>query len=334
MAFVKKLGVRRSFRRRTGYRRSMWKGRTRGTYKSRGQGRSEAAACLAVYANPFSTACTSPRIPDNKVYSSCGVRVQAVGEFTNDTTAPMEMLLFPGLNNSFFATSCIGGVNGALPFTNHGKFSLALVQDPASSVHKWRQVSCGMKVTLVNNSDENDGWFEAIRVQGSDSSGFGVQPQLAGPDGFVGSPGGVPVMPAINVGITNLVEHPTYITGKLRDIHKYMFQLNPQGSDHEFQIIARPPDVTIAQLLDNENFDMIYLRVWGRAGASTPTRLMVHVVSNQELIYDEASSMVRYHGNTRGSAPMVQSSRRRMMENPANQRAAKRPRTAYSSYQY
>lgn len=339
MPFVRKIGRRRrtTYRRKTGYRRSM----RRSSLYSR-SGRSEISSNLAVYANAFSTASTSPRIPDNKVYSSCGVRLQAVGEFVNDNTAPMEFLLFPGLNNALCAFSCTGGqvgdgTVGTLPFTNHAKIDLSTPgvfnQDPGTSIHKWRGVSCAMKVTLVNNSDENDGWFEAIRVQGSDTSGFALTEVAAG---LAVIAAGAGPLPAINVGITNLVEHPTYITGKLRDIHKYMFQLNPQGSDHEFEILPRNGNIREATeaYLDNENFDFIYLRVHGRAGASTPTRLMIHTIFNQEIIYDEASTMVRYHGNTRGSAAMVAVARKRLMQNPASQRAAKRARTAYASYSY
>jgi len=336
MAFVKKILARRrrpSYRRKTGYRRSY----RRNSYGSRSS-MSEARANLAVYANPFSTSSTSPRIPDNKVYSSCGIRLQAVGEFTNDTTAPMNFLLFPGINNSLLSTSCVGlDPNGALPFTNHARLQnvegdiTQFTQDPAQSIHKWRTVSCGMKVTLINNSDENDGWFEAIRIQGSFDSGFGLR--FVDGKGYVASTDNA-VLPAVTAG--NLVEHPTYITGKLRDIHKYMFQLNPQGSDHEFQIVPRDFSGSEANqvLVDNENFDMVFLRIYGRPGASTPTRVMVHVVHNQEIVYDEGSTMVRYHGNTRGSALMVATARKRILQNPASQRAAKRPRTAYASYSY
>lgn len=293
---------------------------------------------LAVYFNPFSPASSTPRIPDNKVYSSCGIKLQAVTEFSNDNTAPMEFILFPGLNNCLCSNSVIGGsgpLSGNMPFTNHAGVILTGTdynQPPATAIHKWRMVSCGMKMTLINNSDENDGWFEAIRVQGSDTSGFSLS--VLGTNYIIGGAGGG--FPAINSGITNLPEHPTYITGKLRDIHKYEFILNPQGADHEFEIAPRVMTAETATefMLDNENFDMIFLRVWGRAGASTPTRLMCHVVANQELVYDEASSMVRYHGNAPGTMNSMAVARKRMMSDPARQRAAKRPRTAYAAYRY
>jgi len=330
---------RPAYRRRTGYRRTMTRRLPMGR-KLYSAGRSSISQNLAVYHNPFSTATTSPRIPDNKVYSSCGVRLQAVGEFVNDSEGTMDFLIFPGINNMFAAQGVASGgsaLSNLLPFTNHASFILSGTtwgQPPETSVHKWRGVSFGCKFTLVNNSDENDGWWEAIRVQGSDTSGFGMSIIEAGRAVIAGSTS--TSFPAINVGITNMPEHPTYVTGKLRDIHKYAFNLNPQGSDHEFEIFGR--ENTAQQMtetaLDNENFDMIYVRVHGRAGVNTPTRIMAHVVANQELIYDEASSMSRYHSNTRGSSSAMAVARKRLMENSANQRAAKRPRTAYASYPY
>jgi len=317
---------RRTYGRRTG----RYYGRRRQGFLSTGRtGKSHFSSCLAVYNNPFSTATTNPKIPDGKVYSSAGVRLQAVQELVNDSSESMDILLFPGLSNGLIVSSTSSGTPAgdpySIPYRDHGRISATAGQygQVSAPIHKWRLVSQALKVTLVNNSDENDGWFEAIRIQGSDDSGFGASTRAgeSPSTGFIGA-GGASTMPA-NTS-TNLVEHPTYVTGKLRDIHRYMFHLMPQGNDHEFNIIPREPASSlefVKSQLDNESFDMVFIRVHGRTG-SAPTRLMLHVVSNQEVVYDEASFMTRYHSEARGNNLAFQSNKKRKMEHPANTTAA------------
>lgn len=314
---------RRTYGRRTG----RYYGRRRQGFLSTGRtGKSHFSSCLAVYNNPFSTATTNPKIPDGKVYASTGIRLQAVEEVQNDASENMDILLFPGLSNGLIVSSTNKGTPAgdpySIPYRDHGRTqagpSYAQVSAP---IHKWRLVSQALKITLVNNSDENDGWFEAIRIQGSSDSGFASTIRSGETTAIIGA-GGAPVLPAITS--TNLVEHPTYVTGKLRDIHRYMFHLMPQGNDHEFQIIPREPaNATefVHSQLDNESFDMVFIRIHGRTGAA-PTRLMVHVVSNQEVVYDESSFMTRYHSEARGNNLAFQANKKRKMEMPANTTAA------------
>jgi len=114
---------------------------------------------------------------------------------------------------------------------------------------------------------------------------------------------GVPAneLPSVDVE-RQLVENPTYVTGKLRDIHRHVFQLAPQGSDHDFRelpsaFLSGNPVGNTNPLLD-DNFDAIYIRIHGRTGSESPTRIMTHIVSNQEVIYDEAATLCRYHSET------------------------------------
>jgi len=314
---------RRTYTRRTG----RYYGRRRGFLPTGRIGKSHVSACAAVYHNPFSTATTNPKLPDGKVYASTGIRLQSVAEFANDSTENMDILLFPGLNNGCAITSVGSGgaTTQSLPYRDHGMFnSGALPQGQlGASIHKWRIVSQALKITLVNNSDENDGWFEAIRVQGSADSGFGPQTQEDGiPPGVYVSSAVSGVLPA--VAANNMVEHPTYVTGKLRDIHRYMFHLMPQGNDHEFNIMPRTVETDeefVQSCLDNESYDSVFIRVHGRAGAS-PTRLMLHVISNQEVVYDEGSFMTRYHSEARGNMAAMARIKASRQNNPANTTAA------------
>lgn len=296
-------GDRRVYARRTGRARY---GRRRGYVSTGAVGRTHFNACAAVYMNPFSTATTNPKILDNKVYASTGIRLQAVTEITNDATGTVDILLFPGLGNGVVVQSSLeaGATGTCMPYQAHGRWSESGFPKTmiGAPIHKWRIVSQAMKLTLVNNSDENDGWFEAIRVQGSADSDFqNVVQASAGEGSFIGQTNGT--LPAAGSN-AQMVEHPTYCTGKLRDIHRYMFHLMPQGNDHEFNILPRScenAEEFCNANIDNESYDMVFIRIHGRAGA-LPTRLMAHVVCNQEVVYDEASFMTRYHSESKGSA--------------------------------
>lgn len=301
-------------------------------YKRTSIGRSKVRDHLAVYHNAFSTATTNPKIPDGKCYHSVGLRLQAVKEFANDTTGTMDFLFFPGLNNGVVADSVASTTSAdtLMPYTNHASINNG-DQDPGNEISRWRVVSQAHKITLVNNSDENDGWWEAIRVQLNpqpmSENGF----ELVGVGGlqYIGAASGIPGM---NLGITSMVEHPTYVTGKLRDIHRHTFDLMPQGQDHDFIDLAFTGLDTVDgtyKCVDCNNYDAIFVRIHGRAGASTPTRVMIHTVSNQEILYQESSSMSRFHSEADNHSAIFQSSKRRRQN--GSHKAAKKQRVGLIS---
>lgn len=301
----------------------------RPAYKKPYLGRSKVSDHLAVYHNAFSTATTNPKIPDGKSYHSCGIRLQAVKEFSNDATGTMEFLFFPGLNNGCHAQSVVATSFGeiSMPYSNHAVIQNR-IQEGSSQIMKWRVVSQASRITLVNNSDENDGWWEAIRVQSSanDVNNNGFEFNDIGGNDIVG--GAQTSFPGIVPQATTLVEHPTYVTGKLRDIHRHIFDLMPQGSDHDFREL--PFDtMTPGQCLDTSNYDCIYVRIHGRAGSTTPTRVMIHTVCNQEVLYDESSTLSRFHSESDNHSAAFQASKRKRQN--GTHKAAKKPRTALIS---
>ena len=255
---------------------------------------------LSVYFNPFSTRTTNPKIPDGKCHLSSGLRLQAVKEFTNDATGTMDFLMIPGLKTGVLAVNTTDAT-GNMNYTNHADMAGAtdLVQAGVneSQINKWRVVSQGLKVTLVNNSDENDGWFEAIRVSVTNNSTAFSQD---GNGNYIPTGG---ALPGIDETSSSLPEHPSYTTGKLRDIHRHLFQLKPHTDDHDF--VTLPSTIPQAEwevgakspILD-DSLDAIYVRIHGRAGAETPTRVMLHIVSNQEVVFDEGNAMSRFMSET------------------------------------
>lgn len=283
---------------------------------------------LSTYFNPFSTRTTNPKIPDGKCHLSSGLRLQSVTEFINDATGTMDFLLIPGLKTGALVTNTTSAT-GNMNYTNHADMGGAgdLVQGSGVGeppVNKWRIVSQAIKFTLVNNSDENDGWWEAIRVSvANNTTAF-----AADANGFYTSASG---LPGVDETSTSLVEHPSYITGKLRDIHRFHFQLKPHTDDHDFVTLPRTiPQATYevgatSPLID-ESMDAIYIRIHGRAGAETPTRVMAHIVSNQEVIYDESSHFSRFMSETTHGGERLMKRQQTM----GSVKAAKKMRTSMS----
>ena len=301
--------------------------------------RSKAYDQLRVYLNPFSTATNNPKIPDGKCRLSVGVRLQAVREWENDDSNVMEFLIFPGLLGGLEARNAtppptLPGLSGLLlNFSNHLNFNVGRdseTDDPAGDVrsfytigqdantqcNKWRLVSQGVRFTMVNNSDENDGWWEAVRLV-MPSGVENVEIRRADTGGALGSlvdgdVAGALVSPEIDNIIdptVQLVEQPSYVTGRLRNIHQFLFQLKPHDTNHPFVELQRShkyqnvaPTLNEAaaesQFIDH-SYDCIFLRVHCRSNQNPgATRIMAHVTSNQELLYDNQAQFARFMTET------------------------------------
>jgi hypothetical protein len=325
-----------------------------------------------VYFDPFSTATTNPKVPDGKCTLSAGQRLQSVKEWTMPATGSgvMEFIIHPGISNGItaFKTSIDSDSNlteatDVQPYKTHGYFKYdadaasdpvfpAFLQPADQKIAKWRMVSQAVKFTLTNNSDENDGWWEAIRFTHSDSDQFYAMTNdaLSGiaNEGFTNLGDYVTAVNQKlfatdqNLGGANLVENPSYVTGKLRDIHKYLFQLKAHNTDHPFNNLNKrysaptkasataEAAIGIDLQIQNEmmravidkSFDIIYLRVHGRGG-TTPTRILAHCVANQEIMYEAGSSMARFHSES-SMIPNFDTLAGRATSTPGAIRAAKR----------
>jgi hypothetical protein len=322
---------------------------------------------LSVIYNPYSTATTNPKIPDGLAYLSAGVRLQVASELTLPKERSIaHILVFPGLLNGMIcylsksndAKSVTSAFTYHYPYSLHATLSptvvggvpaipgtLATSTAPAIAalpgvpgelgykqsddvrIAKWRLVSQGLRVALINNSDNNEGWWQAIRVNADDSQFMIDEVPPAGgvlkavdkytewlPDAAESKlgkytdalgnalPGGDHILQGLvenkipGVDFTKeLVEHPTYQSGKLRDIHKHLFLLNPEGEKHQFAkmpdvILEKPNDVNGSTCCYDSGFDCLYIRIYGTEGS----KLLLHGVSNQEIVYDESTTLARY----------------------------------------
>lgn len=213
--------------------------------------------------DPFDITIRQPKIDDGRASVSAGLRLRSTGAVTvDDTNRQMVIYLFPGVANCINWQEDIGGIGGPALFPDH------VAGDGLSVTNalRHRVVSCGLRLELMNASMENDGYWEAARVPVT-TSDF----SYAG--GFWRNVGSSPAA-------LSLSNHPTYQTGKLRDLARYQFKLNPENVDVEFSTAMVKPE-----------FDMIVIKINGRSAGNT--QIMYNAVCNQEVIYREGTALSR-----------------------------------------
>jgi hypothetical protein len=219
------------------------------------------------------------------------------------------------------------------PYVNHSRVSANVAddttpvyslgvqynqQEDAQKVNQWRIVSQGLKISLINNATSNQGWYEAVRItlpKESDQWNFNFPLDTRGPGDnqklYPGRPTGgciggsvfqaqptaaggllatgIAQLPHSPASLSDISVHPSYVTGKLRDIHKHIFTLRPNTDDHEFQSIADGDIRSNPSAFVDSSFDAIYIRLH----VTDESQFMLHWVSNQEVVYDENSTMAR-----------------------------------------
>jgi len=308
---------------------------------------------LAVYHNPFSRATKQPKIPDGKMTESLGFQTQAVGELSaRNTNSPaavlgdgtMHILLFGGQNCGMAVFGDLAGSYpnldpGGTEFSNQSNRIRAVEfitsnRIIANAVNNaggtlqfsdqyalWRLVSQGCRLSLLNPAEEDDGWWEAVRIteplnlddwallstNNRNDKGF----MTVAPREFLQQ----------RLPIKELSNQNSYSTGLLRDLKNHVFALHPVKDLHDFRdqesnMTMNDVDIDLEtigaaglalglegsvhdairlydQWIDG-SMDMIYIRIHGRV-AGNPTRLHYNIVSNQEVVYGIDSRDSRYH---------------------------------------
>jgi hypothetical protein len=294
---------------------------------------------LKVFKYPFSTATTSPKIPDGKTATSCGLKLQSRAEIVQ--TGPVgHILMFPGVGNGLVFHQLTpldaNAIDRNLPYKNHG---VAVYQrnqlggifgDGARTLHRereWRIVSQQIKLTSTNGADDYDGWWECVRIPCIKRDFSLVTTHVITSlipnvedirEAIIGSAESQDQR--LTTGMfpleSPLINNNSYCTGKIKDLHRYNFQLLPSLNDSDFMTVGseKAPKQLITNMIDN-SFDCWYMRLHGtpavgRTDANGPildangvqvmnieraTTIMAHLVSNQEVIYDEASYNTRFH---------------------------------------
>lgn len=257
---------------------------------------------LAVMRNPFSTATTTPKVGDGKIGHSVGSR-EGIAVQVSDPNGEICFILSPGLNSSLQAIT--NNKQGETPDIEY--FDNTLDQQLSntgkklpSNPDRYRLVSAGVRLTCINNSENNNGWFEAIRVPMSYSTDAPTAKDdtdidLVGStfDVITGNVGNMVVNPDCESKLRisrSWAIHPSYVTGKLRNLEKHLFYLQPTG---DRDVVLNLDSTTQF----DKSFDVVMIRIHAAASTDATQQLtvMAHCVSNWELNFDANNPRSRYH---------------------------------------
>ena len=316
---------------------------------------------LAVFHDPFNRATKQPKIPDGKVSESLGLSSQLVGSITNSVSQrTMHLLLFPGqgvcvcsVNDSAAAFGrnfrVFGFVGGGGPNWNGWVDDTSADITQTEQLALWRVVSQGLQLKLMNVADEDDGWWESVRVNEpfdnddyimttSDNSPSKFTSGCCAPIGLLGQ-----------MVTRNLAMENTYSTGLLRDLQNVQFNLHGKMDHHDFspqKETIRPPDVDPGgfdaalinlHMTDNDEFtdvinqyvdpgyDAVYIRLHCRQNEAmlgqTGSTFHMNCIQNTEQNYGNAQFESRYQTGSEniGSAQESHNGLRNMSSSSAHQ---------------
>jgi hypothetical protein len=300
---------------------------------------------LAMYHDPFSRATKQPKIPDGKVTESLGFQTQAVRELIPVSTGNgrLDILLWPGMN---CGVSVRGeeDADGAYSFSSSKTLNVGFVGssglnfagmtntggqiDMIDQYAYWRIVSQGLRLSLLNPAEEDDGWWEAMRVNSSvDSEDW----QLHHTDASGSKSVNAVVAPTTllsNLTTSQMVNERSYATGLLRDLKDHVFSLHPIKDDHDIKqqvehralsgddVTENPTDglynfergrddaTDFIERVTDQSYDMIYIRIHGR-NAPSKSRLHMNVVSNQEITFAPGEREARFHTTSGNIGPAM-----------------------------
>jgi len=293
---------------------------------------------LHVYHNPFATHTSQPKIPDGKAIHSIGFSTQFVEQIDNSNAASddvLHMLLYPGMNSALIVsgtpTQAAAGSLGTrayyVPaFQNSNGISWDTLVNPAVDADvtmddgyaKWRIGSLGLQLKLLNSVEEDDGWWEACRVNEA-LLAFDWQLSTVGDSTNRATDGCVTPLGLLGkLELREIANEPTYSTGLLRDLNRIQFECHPTGIEHDFQQQKKQVELESGDYLYSsgarqgslltespavfnliENFvdfghDMVYIRLHCRPRSQGGSRFHVNCVSNQEIVYDTNDRLARY----------------------------------------
>lgn len=230
---------------------------------------------LAMHLDPFGNAVSQPKILDGSVQRSSGLRFRTTGNFQLDAGGlDTYIALLPGYSNSV-CWKRPSDVAYLTPVVNSAHYDS---QVNRSSLKQLRLVGAALKLSLMNSSDENEGYWEAFRMT--------VSPG----DLLVNATTGAVSLQATAL-FPNMANYQSYQSGKLKDIHRFQFKLNSTSATHDFEYPAAATADTINGV--DTQFDMIVIKINGRIDAVTPSVVMYDTVSMQEVIYVDSTAQAR-----------------------------------------
>lgn len=336
-------------------RRAPYKKKPR-TTKKRTTGRKLTATerrSLATYHNPWLGKGLHPKIHDGSQNQSTGISSRTVGTLSTENDnleGPqyLEVLLYPGINggivtncrssSSFTQSQPMGVVLGS---EYHGSLSDIDINADAQNdnervclnafegkIHKWRTVSEAIHLSLLNPSQRDEGWWEAIRITPNEAN-YVLTPMNNKTNNQVD----LSFHPSLQPfqAVSSLADNPTYNGGRLKDLHLHTFNLQHNDKNHLWQELPgrlRCPAlgwqnqfnsyVTDGAILDSTNtlittdytaqnactyqgMDCIYIRIHPRVATIGGSDIKFDHVVNQEVIYSHQSELSVHMSEDSGS---------------------------------
>lgn len=233
--------------------------------------------------DPFDKTISQPKLLDGKVSRSSGIRLRATGEITCNSAGSTYIALIPGHSNVLcWRVDSDPNVPEVTPNPFQGHLDTVADRDTVKSV---RTVGVALRLSLVNAADQNEGYWESARIPTSALDFSFTEPDP------VGAPGVYNTATYMTLGNIDLSNHQTYLTGKLRDIHRYQFKLNAIDNDINFsRILTEPPAV---EQFVSEQWDTVIIKIHGRVEIGAPSMIMYDCISCQEVIYKENTALSR-----------------------------------------
>jgi len=289
---------------------------------------------LAVVLNPFSGATEHPKIPDGAVTHSLARRLRNNFSLDSEPSATgwTDIVIAPSFGVACTVQNYTPGQTtyDTMP-TLYGfpgqtvGYNLFLNDDGTKTVRsnnaeivKQRVISQGARLSCFNSDNQNDGWFEACRLNIRDSSSnYAFQP-LSSSSSLLSTAND---SYAVGLGLDNsfhnghlqnvaLVEQPGYQSGLLKDLHKFDFSLCPSSNEIEFKqqgtltvnadeivipalsehgLLATSPNNVMTNRCVDRDFDAILVRIHGRHNTASPSRVLVEAIQNVEFVFANTS---------------------------------------------
>lgn len=298
-----------------------------------------ASAHLAVLRNPFSTAVANAKLPDGATSLSTSCRYSH-SRHVSAKNGRISLIITPNITcpiTAFVHNASDANEVSTENFTyavNSRKMTVSTTGTTfdAAFPSQYRVVSQGCRLSLINNSSDNDGWFEAIRINPSyDSSDYNAvrkiyvtEPEFANDsftqrssfeEGVIGTLASDGTLPVENLKDWSM--HPSYIAGRLRDINKHTFLLHREDEGTYIEATeasvgvtasddAVPPVVpqtyTGGPWWVDTRMDTVLIRIRANGidttTATSQVAIHVHSVQHVEECYDPSSSFGRYQTST------------------------------------
>lgn len=237
--------------------------------------------------NPFLQTREQPKLLDGKVSRSAGIKLRASGTVTCSSNGPTWICLFAGYSHTINFASNVELVGYPQFFNGHVENG-----GNRAAIHSLRVVSAGVRLSLMNNSEESEGLWESVRIPVTEEDFESNNPDV----------GHLNVL-NVMAGDHDLSSHVSYVRGDLKDVHNYMFKLNSMDTEHQFKKIANatPDQYNTNGWHFDQAFDAVLIKITGRRDAGTPSVVMYDSVSNQEVIYNENTNVARLMTTTKRS---------------------------------